>query len=180
LNTNSLQTIINEFFDHAKIISVSDIPFDTEVRKLCEQNSCGKFGSCWTCPPAVGDIEILHVRAMEFNHFLFFYKVYPLEDSFDWEGMMESVKDFQRRMFKLRKDVRNQDSEFVFLMLGAGACMFCETCTYLQQKPCRFPEEALISIEAFGIDAMKMMKDNRMKYNNGPNTVTYIGGLFYR
>lgn len=179
MNTISLRTIGNDFFDHSKVLSVSDIPFDTEVRKLCEQNSCGKFGSCWTCPPAVGKLEDLHVRVMNFNHFLLYYKVYALTDSFDWEGMMESVKDFQQRIFKFRKEVQERDSKFHFLMLGAGACMFCETCTYLQEKPCRFPQEALITIEAFGIDAMKMMIDNGLKYNNGPNTVTYIGGLLF-
>lgn len=179
LNTNSLQTISDVFFDHSKVISLADIPFDPEVRKLCEQNSCGKFGTCWTCPPAVGTLKELHARIMKFDHFLLFDKVYELEDSFDWEGMMTSVKDFQKRIFKYKKEVHKKDSAFSFLTLGAGACMFCETCTYGQQIPCRFPEEALISVEAFGIDAMKMMKDNGLKYNNGPNTVTYIGGIFY-
>lgn len=168
-----------ELFDQTKLISVSDIPFDPEVRKLCEQNSCGKFGSCWTCPPAIGDLGDLQRRISGYQHFLIFYKVYALEDSFDWEGMIEGAKDFQKRILKLKKEIHAQNAEFDFLVLGAGSCMLCENCTYPQKEPCRFPENAIFATEAFGIDVMNMMKNNGLKYNNGPNTVTYIGGLFY-
>ncbi len=170
---------IDELFDYSKIIHVSRIPFDNEVRKLCEQNMCGKFGQSWTCPPASGTVEELQRRLTGFSHFLIFYKVYNLEDSFDWEGMMQSVKDFQSKILRLQKHIKIKHENPDFIILGAGACQVCETCTYPLQADCRFPEEALFSVEAFGIDVMKMMKDNGMKYNNGSNTVTYIGGLFY-
>ena len=174
-----IEQSVEDLFDLGKLISVSDIPFDMEVRKLCEQNSCGKFGSCWTCPPAIGKFEELQHRVVDFKHFLIFYKVYALEDSFDWEGMMDGARDFQKRILKLKKQIESQDADFTFLVLGAGACMVCEKCSYLENQPCRFPDKAIFSVEAFGIDAMKMMKENGLKYNNGPNTVTYIGGLFY-
>lgn len=173
-----LNGCIEEYFDQAKLISVSEIPFDPEVRKLCEQNSCGKFGTCWTCPPAIGDLEELRRRATDFHHFFIFYKVYALEDSFDWEGMMDGARDFQKRILKLKKQIQATNSDFDYLVLGAGACMICETCSYPQKEPCRFPDRAIFSVEAFGIDAMKMMQTNGLQYNNGPNTVTYIGGLF--
>lgn len=169
---------VEENFDHSTSIPVSGIPFDQEVRTLCEQNSCGKFGQSWTCPPAVGSLEELQKRLTPFRYFLIFYKVYPLEDSFDWAGMMSSVKDFQDRVFKLQKLIKQEKSDSI--VVGAGACLICEKCTFPEKKPCRFPEDALISIEAFGINAMKMMMENGLQYNNGPNTVTYIGGLFYK
>ena len=175
----TLKQFIDNDFDHSKTIAVSGIPFDDEVRRLCEQNSCGKFGKSWTCPPAAGAIEELQARLTAFNHFIIFYKVYALEDSFDWEGMMAGVKDFQSRIFKLKKQIRAKEPEFDFLVLGAGACQVCDACTYPEQEPCRFPDDAMYSVESFGIDVMKLMRDNGLNYNNGPNTVTYIGGLFY-
>jgi len=169
---------IDEAFDHSKIIPATGIPFDNELRKLCEQNRCGKFGQSWTCPPVIGRVDELQSRLAGFSHFLIFYKVYALEDSFDWEGMMNSVKDFQSRILAFKKQLKYETADF--LLVGAGACQVCETCTYPRQKPCRFPDDALFPIESFGIDVMKMMMDNGLKYNNGPNTVTYIGGLFYK
>lgn len=177
---NAIDHLVEELFDHSKLIPISDIPFDMAVRKLCEQNACGKFGSCWTCPPAIGEVQELQDSLADYKDFLVFYKVYTLEDSFDWEGMINSVKDFQKKILQLKKQIQYQDPDFSFLVLGAGACMLCEKCTYPQNEPCRLPEHAIFSVEAFGIDAMKMMRDNDLKYNNGPNTVTYIGGIFYR
>lgn len=175
--TNLFKQCIDDYFDHSKIIPASNVSFGNEVRELCEQNACGKFGKSWTCPPAVGSLEELHARLKGFNQFIIFYEVYALEDSFDWEGMMNGVKDFQSKIFKLKKQIKEENADFI--VLGAGACQVCEVCTYLEQKPCRFPDDAMYSVESFGIDAMKLMKDNGLNYNNGPNTVTYIGGLFY-
>lgn len=172
-----LKPIFDDQFDHSKSIHVSCIPFDSEVRELCEQNSCGKFDQSWTCPPASGTVEELQRRLTRFRSFLIFYKVYNLEDSFDWDGMMQSVADFQSRILTIQKHFRQENIDF--LILGAGACQVCETCTYPAQEPCRFPSDAVFPVESFGIDVMKMMKDNGLIYNNGPNTVTYIGGLFY-
>lgn len=176
----TIKDLIDHHFDHSKTIAASAVPFDNEVRRLCEQNRCGKFGKTWTCPPAIATIEKLRESLTGFNRFLIFYKVYTLEDSFDWKGMMKGVNDFQSRIFKLKKHIRAKDPAFDFLVLGAGACQVCDACTYPENKPCRFPDDAMHSVESFGIDAMKLMRDNGLKYNNGSNTVTYIGGLFYQ
>jgi predicted metal-binding protein len=167
------------FFDGSKIIPLSLIPFDSEVRRLCEQNMCGNYGKSWTCPPAAGPLETLQSRLSDFDRCLVFYQIYSLEDSFDWHGMMTGVRDFQSRIFGFHKEIQNRAPESEVFILGAGSCQRCETCTYPQGKPCRHPDDALFSIESFGIDAMKMMTENGLKYHNGPNTVTYIGVLFH-
>ena len=173
------EPLIQEFFDHAKTIPLSQVTFSQEVRKLCEQNMCGNFGKSWTCPPAVGSIEELQTQISSFTRILLVDKVYPLEDSFDWEGMKKGGRDFQLQLLKFKKRIKEADPERLFTVLGAGACKLCETCTYREEKPCRKPDHAIVSLEAFGIDVMKMMQESGLKVNNGPNTVTYIGGIFH-
>lgn len=179
MDTMQLQKTIDDLFDHSKEIASSSVPFDDEVRKMCEQNLCGNFGKSWTCPPAIDAPELLVEKLSSYNRFMIVDKVYTLEDSFDWEGMVSSAKDFQTRIHRLKKQIESMEPEGSFLSLGAGACQLCETCSYQQQEPCRHPADALFSVEAFGIDVMKMMADNGMSYNNGQNTVTYIGGIFW-
>jgi predicted metal-binding protein len=171
--------LVETFFDRSKVIPLSRIPFDSEVRRLCEQNMCGNYGKSWTCPPAVGPLEALRSRLSDFDKCFVFCQIYSLEDSFDWHGMMSGVRDFQKRIFSLKKEIQNKAPLSDIFFLGAGSCQLCDICTYPQGEPCRNPDGALFSIESFGIDAMKMMKENGLKYNNGPNTVTYIGLLFY-
>lgn len=89
---------------------------------------------------------------------------------------MDGAKEFNDRLLKLKKDI---DKSKDIMVLGAGACTLCDKCFYIDQKKCRRPDDAIISCEAFGIDVMTLMKENELKYNNGANTVTYIGGVLY-
>ncbi|MFC1532843.1 DUF2284 domain-containing protein [Thermodesulfobacteriota bacterium] len=68
-------------------------------------------------------------------------------------------------------------SQLKFKILGAGGCSQCKQYTYIDEEPCRRPDDALVSLEACGIDVIRLMKDNGLKYYNGKNTVTYIGGI---
>ena len=43
----------------AAFLPVSEIKTDRYFRTLCENNVCGKYGKCWTCPPSAGDIDTL-------------------------------------------------------------------------------------------------------------------------
>ena len=98
MNIDNLYSIIRDSFDQSKDISAASAPFDDEVRKMCEQNTCGKFGKSWTCPPAVGPVEELRSRIASYRDLMIFIKIYTLEDSFDWEGMLNSAKDFQQKI----------------------------------------------------------------------------------
>jgi len=170
---------IEDHFNNFKTIPFSRVPFKPEVRKLCEQNMCGNFGRSWTCPPAVESPTELQKQLSQFNQVVIVNKVYQLEDSFDWEGMKNGAEDFQSKILKLKRTIRKTNPDFQFIALGAGACSICDTCTYKQQIPCRNPKNAIISVEACGIDVMEMVKENGLMYNNGPNTVTYVGALFF-
>ncbi|NLM53126.1 MAG: DUF2284 domain-containing protein [Firmicutes bacterium] len=172
-----IQAIVKKHFPLGKEIPFTSVEFKEEVRKLCEQNTCGKYDKCWTCPPAIGSLEANIKQFKQYSHFLLFYHVYELENSFDWKGMMEGGKDFTTRLLKLKKELATSGD---FLLLGAGGCNLCERCTYPEGKPCRRPDDAIISLEAYGIDVMGLMKTNGLKYNNGPNTMTLIGGVLYK
>ncbi|ACL06582.1 conserved hypothetical protein [Desulfatibacillum aliphaticivorans] len=179
---NAMQELeaVQRFFDHYKDISCDEVPFSPMVRKMCEANRCGSVGKSWTCPPAIAPVEELQAGLEKYERFLIVDKVYELESSYDWKGMMAGAKDFQDRIQNLRKAIKESLAPEDFVVLGVGACQVCETCSYVDGEPCRFPEKALYSVEAYGIDAMKMMKDAGLKYYNGPNTVTYIGGVFFQ
>ena len=46
------------------------------------------YGKSWACPPAVGPVEECRARCLAHKTAMVFSAVYPLEDSFDYEGMM--------------------------------------------------------------------------------------------
>lgn len=130
------------------------------------------------CPPDVGDIDVLMSQIKRYDYALVYQTVSALEDSFDFEGMTEAKKCTMPIAQKLRgvfadKDIQNA------LHLGAGGCGVCEACAKGKNEPCRFPELALPSLEAYGINVSQLAKSADMKYTNGPNTVTYFGAVLF-
>lgn len=47
-------------------------------------------------------------------------------------------------------------------------------------EPCRFPDRAMASLEAYGVAVSELAEACGMKYINGQSTVTYFGAFLYR
>ena len=56
--------------------------------------------------------------------------------------------------------------------LSAGACRICKPCT-CPDEPCRFPELAIPSMEASGLNVSKTCEDSGIGYYYGPRTITF-------
>jgi predicted metal-binding protein len=65
------------------------------------------------------------------------------------------------------------------LHLSAGGCGVCKVCAKRTNEPCRFPEKAITSLEAYGINVSRLAAASDMKYINGQNTVTYFGAVLF-
>ena len=63
------------------------------------------------------------------------------------------------------------------LLLGAGGCRICQRCAKESGQACRYPEQALSSLEAYGINVSVLAPMAGMKYINGPDTVTFFGAV---
>ena len=179
-----LNDLVKEAFElnaiHASLIQAAKIPFSEDFRKLCEQNSCGSYDKNWMCPPAVGKISDLIRRVLSFKQGLMFQTVHQLEDSYDWEGMQEGQANHEKVFGKLLEHVKNKDIFTQILPLSAGPCMYCGKCAYLTGKKCFFPDKAVSSMEAYGIDVMNLLKKYEIPYSNGPNTVSYVGLILFK
>lgn len=174
-----LITIAQQYFTEMKSISAKEIVVRDEVRKLCEQNSCGYYGTNWTCPPAVAPLKTFESIFSSFDTMLVVYSVHHVKSSFDWKGMMIGAAEFKKRLQTLKKAIKTSGSDIPFLLLGMGACDLCKKCTYTLDQPCIYPDNAIVSMEACGIDVMRLAKDHGLKYYHGKNTVTYFGGILY-
>ena len=164
--------------DNAAVIDVRDIQFKREFRAACEQNRCGKYGKCWTCPPDVGDIDEMISRAGKYEHALVFQSIGRLEDSFDVEGMERAAQRHNLITQTLAAELDSMLGDS--LKLGAGACRVCERCARVDEEPCRNPDKATVSLEAYGIAVSELAKASGMNYMNGQNTVTFFGGFLFR
>ncbi len=159
-----------EIFQY-KLIDTAEIPFSQAVVDMCRANRCGKYGTCWTCPPGVGELRELESRIKSYKTACVFTCKYNLEDSFDFEGMVAGQKSAKSVLRSITDRLRADGERF--MALGCEGCDLCEKCTY-PDAPCRFPEKAVPSVEACGINVVELAGKSGIGYNNGTNTVTYF------
>jgi len=145
---------------------------------MCQANVCGMYGKCWMCPPDIGDIEDLMHALGQYKYVFVYQTIGTLEDSFDIEGMHEAGAVHNVLTQKVRKVFASAGIEDG-LHLGAGGCRVCESCAKKTGQPCRFPDKAIPSLEAYGVNVSEMASAADMRYINGVNTVTYFGAVFF-
>lgn len=163
----------------AIVVNPADIVFREEFRKACEKNACGKYDTNWMGPPAVGQLDDLAARARRYKKGLLFQTVHPISRSFDMKGMEEGGRAFDGVFRRVLACMKEKYGILDTLPLGAGCCRICQKCAYLDQEPCRHPDDALSSLEAYGMDVMVLARDVGMPYNNGPKTVTFFGLILF-
>ncbi len=157
-------------FSKAAFMDASCITLLPEVRAMCSTNKCGKYGACWTCPPACGDLTDCEARIRGYSQGLIVQTIGQLEDSMDYESMMEAEKR-HKELFASFSDLLHAGYDKL-LSLGSGGCRICEKCAY-PAAPCRFPNRAFSSMEAYGMLVTDVCSKNGLSYYYGPNTIAY-------
>ncbi|MHC1694412.1 MAG: DUF2284 domain-containing protein [Eubacteriales bacterium] len=161
------------------VFSVSEIKFSDVYRKMCQQNLCGSYGKNYMCPPAVGELDTLIAKVRGYESCLLIQTVTPLEDSFDFEGMEKAAQLHKKVLDDISEVFRSEYGAGDFIKLGVGKCTICGECAILTGEPCRFPDEAISSVEAYGMDVRKLCEEHGLKYINGQDTVSYVGMIVY-
>ena len=151
-------------------LDVSTLEFKQEVRDMCQANLCGMWEKSWSCPPACGSLEEMREKVVGYSKGVLVQTVGQMEDSFDFEVMMETAENHQEYYEKmwglLEQDYPN------LLAMGTGGCKKCAKCTY-PDAPCRFPDRLSPSMEGCGLVVNDVCTKNGLKYNNGKNTICY-------
>ena len=168
-----VETVLSAGAGKAAVIPGSKIVTSETFRDICAGNACGRYGRCWMCPPDVGEIGELIKTVKSFPKALLYQNIFELEDSFDIEGMEQSARLHSRISRKVEKAVKPLLPKG-YLHLINGGCGFCETCAKVKDKPCVSPENAMPSMESYGIDVYHTSKDTDLKYINGQDTVTFF------
>jgi len=162
----------------ATVIPQGQIVLSREFYEICRSNACGNFGRCWMCPPDIGSIDGLMERVRAYPFALIYQTIGELEDSFDIEGMTAAACRHARTSQEVQAAVAPLVKDGCF-HLSCGGCNLCESCAKIEDKPCRFPDRALMPMEGAGVDVYNTVKDTPLKYINGQNTVTYFGMVLF-
>ena len=163
-------------FSHTGKISMDTVELRDEVRDMCHNGNCGKYARNWSCPPGCGSLEECAARLKEYGEGVLVQSTGMLDDPFDADTMMETERIHKERFAALAEAARAEEADC--LPLGAGTCQLCAQCTY-PDAPCRFPQRAVISMEAFGLLVSSACERASVPYYYGPNTITYTSCVLF-
>ena len=163
-------------FSRVTPMPTNALEFMPEVRDMCGAGRCRQYGRNWMCPPGCGTLEECAAKAAGFGRGLLVQTVGTMEDDFDLEGIESAAQTHREHVRALHKSLNGMNSPF--LLLGAGACDICPECTY-PDAPCRFPELASPSMEAFGLFVSRVCALSDAPYYAGPGTITYTSCVLY-
>lgn len=176
-------------FDTIGQVATDALVTRPEVRDMCAANTCRHYDRNWCCPPACGPISEYQEQINARSVAVLVQTVGQMEDSFDFETMMETAETHDERFTQLLFSVRDafagepktdagpavsSASGISPFFLGAGTCTICPTCAY-PDEPCRFPDRSFVSMEAGGLVVSEVCTAAGIPYNHGQNTIAYTG-----
>ena len=159
-------------FSHAGTLDAATLEVRQEVRDMCRADKCGRYGKNWMCPPKCATLKEQAVIVSCYKSGIIVQTTGNLEDDFDYETMLEAENQ-QKKLFAAFRDKLVLEYPGL-LALGNGACTVCDICT-CPDAPCRFPDMAVSSMEAYGLIVSDAAEKNGLKYYYGPRTITYTG-----
>jgi predicted metal-binding protein len=105
--------------------------------------------------------------------------MHAVASNFDMKGMFAGRKAHEKIFRDLLAKIRERYPSEDILPLDAGCCSLCDKCAYLEREPCRYPDQAVSSVEAYGINVIALQKSACLPYYGGKNSVIFVGLILY-
>jgi len=155
-----------------EIIDAKEIEFDNKVRAFCKKE-CSRYGTSWSCPPAIAHIDRCKVKCLEFPKALVF-------------SSLVDETDNKRTFLKARRkhgQIIRQITKFLSAngvpnyALSTDECSLCEKCTY-PKKACVRSDMMIPCIESHGIVLIDLIEKLKMDYLFGDGMKIWFGIIF--
>lgn len=146
----------------------SPSPKAEEFIDLCRKNECGRYGTNWGCPPALGPISEIAESLKSYSRAYLVRKRYELDvkDEDALREATEDISDFVRNAMNMIRKERKA------VGMGDGGCKYCGICTYPDEE-CRYPSQKMDSVSGYGLDMEGILKGIGEEFVFEDNAVTF-------
>lgn len=163
-----------EGFANAAFVDTEAITFLPGFRPLCAENTCGKYGVNYACPPNCGTVEEMAERIRSHRRALVLQTMWDIQDPMDAEETKPAKRKHNRMTIRLVEQLG-----LPVLMVGAGGCDLCSPCAITEGKPCRFPDRKFSCMSAYCIFVQELSERCGMEYDCGPGVGAFFSMLCF-
>lgn len=146
-----------------------------DVRAMCQANTCRAYGRNWTCPPYCGTLEECQRRLRGYRQGILLQTVGVTEKRIDTRAYARTEEKHLALLHEFARLVRREHPDA--LCLGSGGCRLCPQCAW--PESCRFPAEAMSSMEGYGLFVTQVCRDHGLAYHHGNRTITYTACILF-
>ena len=152
------------------------LEFSNRIRWICE-NECPMCGQTWACPPGVGSVIYCKAKCLSYQNCLMIATIVEVDDITNINETLATRPGHEEITNEVRDLMRAQNVDPY--ILSTEACAICESCAYLEGKPCRHPDRMHPCVESHGINVIPVLEENGIEFQFGANVVTWISLMFY-
>lgn len=156
-------------------LKTEQISFLQRVREICRQE-CPRYGTSWSCPPAVGTVEECQKRCAQFENVFVFTTVAEVSDVLNMDETLATRREHEE-ITRQVTDILRKYYKYT-LTLSTESCAICEQCAY-PEAPCRHPDRMYPCVESYGILVTETAELGGLEFINGANVVTWFSLVFY-
>ena len=153
-----------------------ELEFTERVRWIC-QNECPQYNKSWACPPAVGTVTYCKAKCLMYKNALLISTIQEVRDIADIDETLATRPEHEVVTNQVRDLLREMGVEPY--VLSTESCSICDRCSWLDGKPCRYPEKMHPCVESHGINILPMIEELGLTFQYGENVVTWFSLLFY-
>ena len=157
-------------------IDPNALEFSDRIRWICE-HECPMCGRTWACPPGVGSVSDCKAKCLSHENCLMIATIVEVNDITDIDEALATRPGHEQITNEVRDLMRAQNVEPY--ILSTEACAICDSCAYLEGKPCRYPDRMHPCVESHGINVIPVLEENGIEFQFGANVVTWVSLLFY-
>lgn len=147
---NLIAHVKENFPDYTVVpIRAEDVVFEERVRMNCFY--CGKYNTCWKCPPKIPDIDFKKMFG-EYDNIAFVYCRYYFTEETYTQVRNESTNELHKTLLQLEGFLWENDNSTALSFIG-GSCKLCKN--GCGKERCNNPYKARTPMEATGMNVVK-------------------------
>lgn len=156
-------------------LKTEQVSFLQQVRDICK-NECSRYGTSWSCPPAVGTVKECREKCHQFKNVFVFTTIAEVTDIMNMEETLATRMEHEEITRHVTEIFQRHFGRT--LTLSTESCEICKKCSY-PDAPCRHPEKMYPCVESYGILVTELAELGKVEFMNGANVVTWFSVIFF-